>query len=131
MVARGRMFYPALQDGFIATNGNEVTGLITFEVREEEMEISLLDSRDRNKGLGSAMLARAIERAQDLKCRRIWLITTNDNIRAIRFCQKRGFDLLRIHRDSVAESRKLKPEIPLTGQEGIPIRHELEFEMLL
>lgn len=131
MVARGRLFYPARQKGFIAWNNEEIIGLVTFEAIGDELEVTLLDSRDRNRGLGAALLSHAVQHARELGCRRVWLIATNDNIRAIRFYQKRGFDLLRIHRDAVAASRKLKPEIPLTGQEGIPIRHELEFELLL
>jgi hypothetical protein len=59
------------------------------------------------------------------------LITTNDNTAALRFWQKRGFKLLRVHRNAVEKSRKLKPEIPLTGNDGIPIRDEIELEMML
>jgi hypothetical protein len=55
-------------------------------------------------------------------------VTTNDNAPAIRFYQRRGWDLVALHRDAVNESRRLKPEIPATGVDGIPIRHELEFE---
>ncbi|MNV93512.1 hypothetical protein D3C71_1882140 [compost metagenome] len=61
----------------------------------------------------------------------MWLITSNDNTRAIRFYQKRGLDLKAVHRDAITEARKLKPSIPLIGMDGIPIRHELEFELTL
>jgi hypothetical protein len=27
------------------------------------------------------------------------------------------------------EARKLKPQIPLAGNDGIPIKHEFEFQM--
>ena len=64
-------------------------------------------------------------------CRRVWLITTNDNTYAIRFYQKRGFDMAAIHRNAINESRKIKPQIPLTGFDKIPILHEIEFEMML
>ena len=59
------------------------------------------------------------------------MIATNDNIRALRFYQKRGFDLVSIYRFAVNESRKLKPQIPLLGVDDIPILHEIEFEKLL
>jgi GNAT superfamily N-acetyltransferase len=71
------------------------------------------------------------ESARAAGCRRLWLITTNDNLPALRFYQKRGFVLVRLHRGAVAGSRRLKPEIPLTGSEGIPIRDELELELEL
>jgi hypothetical protein len=64
-------------------------------------------------------------------CTRLWLITTNDNLHALRFYQKRGFMLVAVHRNAVEQSRKLKPEIPLYGKDGIPIRDEIELEMLL
>lgn len=65
------------------------------------------------------------------KCIKIKLITTNDNMNAIRFYQKRGFDMVHLYYDSVAASRKLKPSIPMVGDFGIPIKHEIEFEMKL
>ena len=66
-----------------------------------------------------------------MKCKRIVLVTTNDNINAIRFYQKRGFDMVCLYHNAMDVSRKLKPEIPLIGENGIPLRHELEFEMIL
>ena len=59
------------------------------------------------------------------------LITTNDNLSALRFYQKRSFDMVRLYLNAVEEARKIKPEIPLTGNDGIPIRHEIELEMKL
>ena len=64
-------------------------------------------------------------------CRRLWLITTNDNLAALRFYQRRGFELVAVHRRAVAAARRLKPEIPLVGAHGIPIRDEIELEMAL
>ena len=60
---------------------------------------------------------------------RLWLITTNDNVDALRFYQRRGFRLVAIDRDAVERSRAtLKPGIPRTGLHGIPIRDELTLE---
>ncbi len=128
MAARGRLFFPAQQEGFIAEKDGKITGCITFDLQGNEMEITLLDSRERQQGTGTRLLELAVDHARGLGCRRVWLTTTNDNIRAIRFFQKRGFDLVQIHRNAMDDARRLKPEIPATGQEGIPIRHELEFE---
>jgi len=131
MAARGRLFFPAQQEGFIAFQGETVIGLATYEIRGEEMELTLLDSRERGRGLGTRLVEEVIAKARQIHCRRVWLVTTNDNTRAIRFYQKRGFDLVQLHRNALEKSRQLKPEIPLTGQDGIPVRHELEFEFLL
>jgi hypothetical protein len=39
--------------------------------------------------------------------------------------------LVAIHRNAIEISRKLKPSIPIIGKHGIPIKHEIEFEMNL
>lgn len=127
MVARGRLFFPAEQEGFVAEKEGQFIGLITFERSGDALEITLLDSRERQQGNGSRLVELALEYAREHNCRRVWLVTTNDNIRAIRFYQKRGFDLAQLHLHALDAARLLKPEIPMTGQEGIPIRHELEF----
>ncbi|MDD2956623.1 MAG: GNAT family N-acetyltransferase [Oscillospiraceae bacterium] len=84
-----------------------------------------------NHGVASALLRAAIDAAKAKGCARIWLIITNDNIHAIRFYQKFGFDLAALHHNAVAAAREIKPSIPLIGEDGIPIRHELEFAFLL
>jgi DNA-3-methyladenine glycosylase I len=69
--------------------------------------------------------------ARQSGCRRLWLVTTNDNLNALRFYQKRGFALVAVHRNALEISRKLKPEIPLIGADGIPLRDEIELEITL
>ena len=60
-------------------------------------------------------------------CTRLWVITTNDNVDALRFYQRRGFRLVRVHRGAVDRSRaSLKPEIPPVGAYGIPLRDEID-----
>ena len=60
-------------------------------------------------------------------CKQVWLITTNDNIEAIHFYQRCGYDMVGLYHNALEESRKLKPQIPLVGSFGIPIKHEIEF----
>jgi GNAT superfamily N-acetyltransferase len=68
--------------------------------------------------------------ARDAGCRRLWVVTTNDNLDALRFYQRRGFRLRLIRPGAVDRSRELlKPEIPTTGTFGIPLRDEIELEM--
>lgn len=64
-------------------------------------------------------------------CRRLWLVTCNDNLKALGFYQKRGFCLTALHRNVLEVSRKLKPEIPQIGMDGIPLRDEIEMELIL
>lgn len=108
-----------------------MNGLITFNIQEKDCEIVTLDSTWRNQGLGLKLINKVIEKAKLKKCNRVWLVTSNDNTNAIRFYQKRGFDWIGFYKDSMQESRKLKPEIPALGYDDIPIRHEIEFELKL
>jgi ribosomal protein S18 acetylase RimI-like enzyme len=131
VVARGRKHDPSKLAGFVAEDGGTLLGAVTFLREEDEIEVVTLDSAAENRGVGSALLAavEALAKAQGVW--RLCLVTTNDNIRAIRFYQKRGWNLCGFYRDAVEGARKLKPEIPLTGDDGIPIRHEIEFELRL
>lgn len=106
-------------------------GLLTYILRGDECEITSLNSLPEGRGIGTALIDKAIRAAKEQKCRRICLITTNDNLRALGFYQKRGFELVAIQRGAVNESRKLKPSISWIGENNIPLRDEIELEMLL
>lgn len=131
MIAHGEQLYPAEYPGFVAESGSEVVGLVTYVLRDTECEILSLDSAAEGQGIGSALIEAVRKFAADNDARRLWLITTNDNINALRFYQSRGFELVKIHRHAVNESRKIKASIPLLGDYGIPIRDEIELEILL
>ena len=110
---------------------DELIGLITFRNLHGECEILSLDSLQENHGIGTALVSKVIDYARTVGCHQIKLITTNDNIRAIRFYQKRGFDMAKLYHNAMEETRKLKPEVPLLGMHGIPLNHEIEFVMEL
>lgn len=131
MVVRGKVFDLSKAEGLFAREEGQITGLVTYIFYGDTMEILSLDSLRENRGLGSQLLEGAVDQARLRGCRRVVLITTNDNIRAIRFYQKRGFDLAALYCNALDRAREWKPEIPLVSEEGIPIRHELEFERLL
>ncbi|WP_240762676.1 GNAT family N-acetyltransferase [Paenibacillus thalictri] len=131
IVSRGRIHHLAQLPGYAVLIGGSIQGLVSFYIEDGECEIVSLDSRLENQGIGSKLIELVIHAAKDAGCERVWLITSNDNIRAIRFYQKRGFDLKAVHRDAITEARMLKPSIPLVGYDGIPIRHEIEFEVKL
>ncbi len=131
VVARGVIYRPDHLDGFIAFDGREWIGGITYHFSGSDCEIISLDSLREGQGLGTLFLEKAIEAARANGCRRIFLITTNDNLNALGFYQKRGFELVAVHRGAANESRKIKPGIPLIGNDGIPLRDEIELEMLL
>jgi GNAT superfamily N-acetyltransferase len=129
VVSRGHIHNAAKLPGFMAFLAGKPCGLLTYRLSGNQYEIVTLNSLKQGSGIGSALIGRAIETARRKNCRRIWLITTNDNINALRFYQKRGFQLVAIHRDALRYSRLLKPEIPLIGWNGIPLRDEIELEI--
>lgn len=131
MVVRGRIVDMTKAVGIAAMDGEKIAGLLTYETSGERCEILSLNSASPGRGVGTALLEMLKKTAREAGVRRIVLITTNDNIEAMYFYQRRGFDLVRIYRDALDVSRRLKPEIPLIGEHGIPLRHEIEFEMVL
>lgn len=131
MVAHSERIDLGSADGFYTCDGDKITGLITFRVSGKEMEILSLDSLYEHRGTGTVLLNAATEKARDSGLERIMLITTNDNLPALRFYQKRGFDLVQIRRNALEQARKIKPEIPLIGMDGIPLKHEIELELIL
>jgi len=131
MIVRGKEIDMTTTDGFFLAEKGQIIGLITYILYNNTMEIMSLDSLLGNRGIGSKLLETTIAKAKQLGCRNIVLISTNDNINALRFYQKRGFDMIALHHNALDVSRKLKPEIPLIGENDIPLRHEIEFEMIL
>ena len=131
VVAHGKVYYPHNLPGFIAFKDEKYLGLVTYNIERKNLEIISMNATLPNKGIGTALLKAVEKIGRTLKCKKIWLITTNDNIDALRFYQKRGFSIVVIHRNALKISRKLKPEIPLIGNYGIPIRDEIELEFRL
>jgi len=130
-VSRGVLHQLDELPGWIGLRDGVAAAVLTYHLANGEIEVVSLFSAQRGLGLGARLLAAARETARELGCRRLWLITTNDNLPAIQFYERRGMKLVAVHRNALAESRKLKPEIPLTGLGGIPIDDEIEFEFAL
>ncbi len=131
MVSRGKLWYPGELPGYFAIVDGKPAGLITYHIDNHQCEVVTLNSRIERCGIGSALLAAVQEAAREAGCERLWLITTNDNLPALRFYQKRGFRLASLYPNALEVSRKIKPEIPLTGLDGISLRDEIELEMPL
>lgn len=131
MVSKGKVHHMDKLPGFIIKDSKNIIGLITYNICDNECEIVSLDSLIENKGVGSKLIDMVIQKALLEKYHRVWLITTNDNTKAIRFYQRRGFDMMAFYHNSIEKSRKIKPEIPKYGNDDIPILHEIELEYKL
>jgi GNAT superfamily N-acetyltransferase len=120
--------YPAL---VAETVGGQLAGMLTYVPGKDwrQCEILTLHAGKQWRGAGTALIEAAGRLARRQGCTRLWVITTNDNVDALRFYQRRGFCLVRVHRGAVDRSRaSLKPEIPPVGAYGIPLRDEIELE---
>ena len=131
MIIRGKEVDMTGVEGFFFRDGNSIVGLVTYIIYDNVLEITSLDSLRPNQGIGGRLLDAVIQEAEEKGLQKIVLITTNDNINAIRFYQKRGFDMVRLFRNAMDIARKLKPEIPFIGENSIPLRHEIEFERIV
>jgi GNAT superfamily N-acetyltransferase len=131
IVTRGRIHDTTALPGFVALKAGEPVGLTTFNIEGDRCEMVSLDSLHEGIGIGGALIEAVKDEARPAGCRKLWLITTNDNQKAVRFYRKLGFRLVAVHRNALDETRKLKPGLPLTGIDGIPLRDEIEMEIPL
>jgi GNAT superfamily N-acetyltransferase len=132
ILSRGRLTEDVARlEGFLAERAGTRVGYALVRIDNDELEVVALEALTRRQGIGTALLEAAADEARRAGCARAWLITTNDNLDALRFYQRRGWDLIALHRDAVTAGRHLKPELPEVGDYGLPIRHELEFQLLV
>ena len=131
VAALGRLHQPARLAGLVAWEGGRRAGGVSYCEEEGGAEVVLVVGDPPGRGAGSALL-RALEglgRARGWG--RLRLVVTNDNTPALRFYQRRGWDLVALHAGAADRDRLLKPEIPACGIDGIPIRHALELQFAL
>jgi ribosomal protein S18 acetylase RimI-like enzyme len=131
VVSRGRLIDATVLPAVVCERGGRAVGVATYEPGETDCELVTIDAFRPNGGVGSALLAAVEDAARACGCRRLWLITTNDNLDALRFYQRRGMRIAAVHTGAIEVSRSLKPSIPVTGHFGIEIRDELELEKSL
>ena len=128
VMSRGKVFYPEREEGFLERRDGMLIGLLTYHINDG-MEILTLNSDLEGEGIGSSLMLNAIERARQRGCHKIWLTTTNDRLRVIGFYQRLGFRMTAIHLGVVDEARKIKTQIPLLGERGVPIHDEVVMEL--
>lgn len=131
IIIRGKVIDGTKISGIIAYKNTGIIGLITYIIEDNECEIVSINSFIENKGIGTILIEKVKEIAIKENCVRLKLVTTNDNIRGLGFYQKRGFTIANFYKNAIVTSRKLKPKIPMYADNGIPIRDEIEFEIIL
>ena len=124
---RGELIDVLDGSGFIAVDSNDAPlGVLTYASRRDGVEIMYLEAREKHHGVGTALLEALFRLVGD---QTVWLVTTNDNVDALRFYQRRGFHIRTLRPGAVDEARAtIKPGISLAGDYGIPMRDEIELE---
>lgn len=129
---RGEVVRPLDHPMLLAELDGAPAGLLTYVVSGEECEVLTLHAVRQWSGVGTALLEAVRGVARDAGYETIRLVTTNDNVDALRFYQRRGFRLRVVRPGAVDEARRtLKPDIPAVGFYDIPLRDEIELEQEL
>lgn len=131
LVVRSKEYFPSKLPGFVAFSNSQLKGFLFYEIQDKDCEIVVFEVFEKFQGLGTMLLQELTNRAKALRCQRVFLMTSNDNLDALRFYQRRGFYICGIHINAMAKSRLLKPSIPETGDYDIPIRDEIDLELIL
>lgn len=109
----------------------ELAGALAYSIGDDSLEVVSIVAGTAGQGIGTALLDAAVGLTRERQLRRIWLVTTNDNLDALRFYQRRGLRIVGVSQGAVDRSRMIKHAIPETGAYGIPLRDELTLELLL
>ena len=131
MVISSGIFYCDTLDGFFLEEHNQIIGLITYRIQANEVEVISLDSLKEGKGIGSKLLDKVEDLAKQNNCKTVSLVTTNDNLNALKFYQKRGYRIAAIIPNAVNDARTIKPSIPIIGSDGIPLHDELKLTKVI
>jgi ribosomal protein S18 acetylase RimI-like enzyme len=132
VVAHDEPMYPARLPGFVALRNGEIVGHVSYRGEGERCEIVSIDASPRHSGIGSMLMDAVLQAAREEGYKVAWLTTTNDNLDAMRFYQRRGFRFCALRRGATDRAREhLKPEIPVVGSYGIRVSDELDLELEL
>ncbi|SDX89881.1 Acetyltransferase (GNAT) family protein [Paenibacillus sp. CF384] len=133
VISKGKEHHLRDVEALIAWMDGERVGAATYRLSESDdyCELTGINAVIKGSGIGSELLAVVEQIAKQAGLKHIWLITTNDNVDALRFYQRLGYRIVAFHPNAVDEARKRKPAIPLIGFYGIPLRDEIELQKLL
>ena len=123
IVVHGATFDAGILPALVA---GDREGLATYDPARGELVT--LDALSLWRGIGTALIDALALVLRDAGHAAMRVTTTNDNLDALRFYQRRGFAIVAVRRGAVDEARKLKPTIPVLGAFRIPLHDEIELE---
>ena len=133
LAVNGKLWDSRTMPGYAAVSATssaqtfEILGYLLYELHDGAYEIMVLESVAQGIGVATALIEQVKQAAKSSGVNRIIVQTSNDNTHAFRFYQRRGFVLSEIRPGAIDVARQLKPSIPLIGEDGIPLRDEIEF----
>ena len=120
-------YQPADVEGLVyRDDGGLAGGLVTWDADGDRAEIVTLDAFEQGRHVGGRLLDGAEEELRRRRVKMATIMTTNDNLRAIAFYVRRGYRIVAVHLDAMERVRQLKPAVPKTGQDGLPLRDVIE-----
>ena len=128
IVSVDREYLPSDVEGLLWREGREAIGLVTWAVAGDQAEIVSLDAFVRGRRIGARLMEAAEAGLRSRGVRRLRVVTTNDNVRALGFYVRRGYRLVRLHLDAMNRVRALKPAVSSVGTDGVPLRDMWELE---
>lgn len=131
LVVHGTAYNAADLPAMLAEQDGRVVGLLTYDLSDQGLEVVSLNALVPRIGVGGALLDAAAQVAREAGSRRVWVVTSNDNLDALRFYQRRGMRIVGVSPGAVDAARALKPSIPLVGAYGIELHDELTLELRL
>jgi 2-oxo-4-hydroxy-4-carboxy--5-ureidoimidazoline (OHCU) decarboxylase/GNAT superfamily N-acetyltransferase len=131
MARLGEILDPLEHEGIVAERDGRPIALLTVAESERGLEVLTLHSEEEGIGAGSRLLETALRVAVASGSRRLWLVTTNDNLRAVRWYLRRGMRVVTVHAGAAeADRASIKPEMPERNPDNeIPIRDYVELEL--
>jgi ribosomal protein S18 acetylase RimI-like enzyme len=116
--------------GFGAWDDGRLVGIATYSVSGEDAEVAALGVAEshRGRGLAGRLLDVVVAEVTARPARRVWVVTTNDNLTALAVYQKHGFRMAELRAGAIDQARAVKPTIPTIGRGGIPMHDEIVLE---
>lgn len=125
-VRRGELIDVLAGEALVAERDGAPVGLAAFARGDDVWDLEALAAEDSGSGVGTTLVEALAAAAGAAGGHTLRVLTTNDNLAALRFYQRRGFRLDLIRPGAVDVARSMKPSIPEIGSDGIPLRDEIE-----
>ncbi len=129
MVGVLRTYEPSDVEGLVWEDPeSDRRAVVTWWIDGDRAKIASLHAEPTGSGAGTRVMDAGEDELRRRGVTTIVLATTNDNVRALNFYQKRVYRLVRLHLDAMDKVRDMKPGVPELGRDGIPLRDMWEVE---